>query len=263
MKKRTAMLYTLEYGNKKKPAIVLLHGGGLSSKSWIPVMEKLETDFYCLAPDLPEQGKSISIKPFALDDSSERVAEIIREKVPAKKAHLVGLSLGGALVITMLRLCPEVIETAMVTGAAAKLGKGLGKFSISMLWILKFYSPKTLVEATIKQQGIPAQYRDLVYDDLFLTGPNLDFNKSTISELMKMELPLKNEIPLLACVGSKETIPARQAAKKLVQMVPHTRGVIIPGLNHVWALQDPELFAQTVRAWATQSPLPPSLLPNR
>jgi pimeloyl-ACP methyl ester carboxylesterase len=257
------MLYTLESGNKKKPAIVFLHGGGLSSKSWIPVIEKLQDDFHCLAPDLPEQGKSVSIKPFTLDNSSERVAEIIREKVPGKKAHVVGLSLGGALVITMLRLCPEMIQTAMVTGTAAKLGEGLGKFTISMLWILKFYSPKTLVEATFKQQGIPAQYRDLVYDDLLMTGPDLEFNKSTITELMKMELPLKNEIPLLACVGSKETIPAKQAAKKLVQLVPHTQGVIIPGLNHVWALQDPELFAQTVRAWVTQRPLPQSLLPNR
>jgi pimeloyl-ACP methyl ester carboxylesterase len=257
------MLYTLESGNKKKPAIIFLHGGGLSSKSWIPVMEKLEADFYCLAPDLPEQGKSISIKPFTLDDSSEKVADIIREKVSGKKAHLVGLSLGGALVITMLRLCPELIETAMVTGTAAKLGEGLGKFSISMLWMLKFYSPKTLVEATIKQQGIPAQYRDLVYDDLLMTGPDLAFNKSTITELMNMELPLNNEVPLLACVGSKETIPAKQAAKKLIQMVPHTQGVIVPGLNHVWALQDPELFAQTVRAWVTQNPLPQTLLPNQ
>ena len=257
------MLYTLESGNKKKPAIVFLHGGGLSSKSWKPVIEKLDADFYCLAPDLPEQGKSFSIKPFTLDDSAERVAEIIRKKVPGKKAHLVGLSLGGALVLTMLRLYPEVVETAMVTGTAAKLGEGLGKFSISMLWMLKFYSPKTLVEATIKQQGIFAQYRDLVYNDLILTGPDLEFNKSTITELMKMELPLNNEIPLLACVGSKETIPAKQAARKLVRTVPHTQGVIVPGLNHVWALQDPDLFAQTVQAWVTQNPLPESLIPNR
>ena len=216
------MLYTLESGNKKKPAIVFLHGGGLSSKSWKPVIEKLEANFYCLAPDLPEQGKSFSIKPFTLDNSAERVAEIIRKKVPGKKAHLVGLSLGGALVLTMLRLYPEVVETAMVTGTAAKLGEGLGKFSISMLWMLKFYSPKTLVKATIKQQGIPTQYRDLVYDDLILAGPDLEFNKSTITELMKMELPLNNEIRLLACVGSKETIPAKQAARKLVRTVPHT-----------------------------------------
>jgi pimeloyl-ACP methyl ester carboxylesterase len=160
----------------------------------------------------------------------------------------------------MMRLCPEVIETAMVTGTAAKLGAGLGKFSISMLWILKFYSPKALVEATIKQQGIPAKYRDLVYDDLLMTGSDLKFNKSVITEIMNMELPLQNKIRLLACVGSKETIPAKQAAKKLVQTVPNTRGVMIPGLNHVWALQDPDLFAQTVRAWVTGNRGKPELL---
>lgn len=255
------MLYTLEAGNKKNPALIFLHGGGLSSKSWQPVIDRLSADFYCLAPDLPEQGKSFSIKPFTLDDSCQRVAEIIREKVPGKKADLVGLSLGGALVVTMLRLTPEVILRAMVTGTAAKLSEGLGKFSISSLWMLKFYKPKTLVEATLRQQGIPEKYRDLVYDDLLLTGPDRGFNESVIREIMNMELPAENKIPLLACVGSKETIPARQAAKKLVRQVANTRGVIIPGLNHVWALQNPDLFADTVRAWVTGKPLPGSLIP--
>ncbi len=255
------MLYTLETGSKNNPAIVFLHGGGLSSKSWQPVIDRLSAEFFCLAPDLPEQGKSFSIKPFALDDSSKRVSEIIKTKVPAKKAHVVGLSLGGALALTMMRLCPEVINRVMVTGTAAKLGQGLGKFSIASLWILKLYAPKTLVEMTIKQQGIPGAYRALVYDDLLLTGPDLGFNKSVILEIMNMELPIRNELPLLACVGSKETIPAKQAAKKLTQMVPNTRGVIVPGLNHVWALQDPRLFADTVRAWVTGKKLPDALEP--
>ncbi len=257
------MLYTLEVGSKKNPAIVFLHGGGLSSKSWQPVIDRLSIDFYCLAPDLPEQGKSFSIKPFTLDDASNKVAEIIKTKVPGMKAYVVGLSLGGALALTMMRLYPKVIIRAMVTGTAAKLSQGLGKFSISSLWILKLYSPKTLVEMTIKQQGIPKSYRNLVYDDLLMTGPDLGFNKSVILEIMNMELPLQNKIPLLACVGSKETIPARQAAKKLTQTVPNTRGVIVPGLNHVWALQNPELFAKTVRAWVMDTKLPDELQPIR
>ena len=257
------MLYTMESGSKKNPAIVFLHGGGLSSKSWQPVIERLSADFYCFAPDLPEQGKSFSIKPFTLDDASNRVVEIIKAKVPDQKAHVVGLSLGGALTLTMMRLYPEIINHAVVTGTAAKLGHGLGKFSISSLWILKLYSPKTLVEMTIKQQGIPNTYRNLVYDDLLLTGPDLGFNKSVILEIMNMELPLQNKIPLLACVGSKETIPARQAAIKLTQTVPNTCGVIVPGLNHVWALQNPDLFAKTVRAWVTGKKLPEELQPIR
>jgi pimeloyl-ACP methyl ester carboxylesterase len=255
------MLYTLETGNKNNPAIVFLHGGGLSSKSWQPVVERLSTEFFCLAPDLPEQGKSFSIKPFTLDDAANRIVEIIRTKVPTKKAHIVGLSLGGALALTMMRLCPDVINRVMVTGTAAKLGKELGKFSIASLWMLKLYSPKTLVEMTIKQQGIPGSYRDLVYDDLLLTGSDLGFNKSVILEIMNMELPLQNKLPLLACVGSKETIPAKQAAKKLTQTVPNTRGVVVPGLNHVWALQDPQMFANTVRAWVGGKQLPAELKP--
>ena len=254
------MLYTLESGNPKNPTIVLLHGGGLSSKQWQPNLPLL-ADFYCLAPDLPEQGKSYDVKPFTLDDSAARVAEIIRTKVPSKKAHIVGLSLGGALALTILRVYPDVAERVMVTGTAAKLSEGLGKFSISMLFILKWYKPKTLVEATLKQQHIPAQFRDLVYDDLLLTGPDLGFNRSMIQEIMKMELPLENKNPLLACVGSRETIPAKQAARKLVATVPNTQGVMVTNAGHVWNLEKPELFSQTVRAWCNAQPLPSELKP--
>ncbi len=81
------MLFTRESGNPDNPAIVFLHGGGLSSKSWLPVMERLP-EFYCLSPDLPEQGQSKEI-PYSIDRSAEEVVEIIRQKVPVKKAHLV------------------------------------------------------------------------------------------------------------------------------------------------------------------------------
>ncbi len=62
------MLYTFESGDPASPAIVFLHGGGLSSKSWYPVIERLP-DFYCLAPDLPGHGKSQDMS-FTLEGSA-------------------------------------------------------------------------------------------------------------------------------------------------------------------------------------------------
>ena len=250
-------LYTLETGQPGQPAVVLLHGGGLSSKMWQPAIEMLP-DFHILAPDLPEQGQSEGIAPFTLDDTARRVAALIRQRVPGGKAHVAGLSLGGAVALTLLRLAPEVVDRALVTGTAAVLNRWLGRLSLASLWILRLYKVETLAEMTLKQQGIPAKYRDLVYPDLAATASEA-FNRTTIQALMDMQLPMNNPRPLLAMVGSKETPTAKSAARKLARTLPNTTGAMIPGVNHVWPLQDPDLFCRVLHAWTNDERLPEEL----
>jgi pimeloyl-ACP methyl ester carboxylesterase len=253
------MLYTFESGSPASPAIVFLHGGGLSSRMWQPIIEHLP-EFYCLAPDLPEHGHNASLTPFDLDDAARRVAELIRLHVPGRKAHLVGLSLGGAVVLNLARLDPAVAGRMMVTGTAARLGKFLGQLSLSSLWMLRYYKPETLAKQSAKQWGIPEAYLPLFQEDLVhATSP--DFNRTLIKTLMQQELPESLPAPLLVTVGMKETIPAKQAARKLIRLYHGTVGRMIPGMGHVWALQNPDLFAAIIKAWVTEKPLPASLQP--
>ena len=253
------MLFTREAGQPTNPAIVFLHGGGLSSRMWLLQFERLPK-FYCPAPDLPEQGESLLVRPFDLEDASLRVAEVIRAHVPAGRAHVVGLSLGGATVLSLLRLVPEVVDRAMVSGTAARINRGLGTILLASLWVLRFYKQDKLVNMTIKQQRIPAEYRDLVYKDLAATVTE-SFYRTTIRALMDMQLPIGYGGPILVAVGGKETIPAKQAARKLLAAIPGAHGVVAPGLSHVWNLQAPDLFADTVRAWVTDAALPTALRP--
>lgn len=252
------MLYTYESGSPASPAIVLLHGGGLSSRMWQPVIERLP-ELYCLAPDLPEHGHSRDLKPFDLDDAARRVAEIIRLRIPGRKAHLVGLSLGGAVVLNIARLDPEVAGRMMVTGTAARLGKFLGQLSLSTLWMLKYYKPETLAKQSAKQWAIPDAYLTLFQEDL-VHATSADFNRTLIENLLRQQLPERLPSPMLVTVGEKETIPAKQAAQKLTRLYHEATGRIVPGVGHVWALQNPDLFAATIKAWISGNPLPTALL---
>jgi len=78
---------------------------------------------------------------------------------------------------------------------------------------------------------------------------------------MRQQLPESIASPLLVTVGEKETLPAKQAARKIAGLYPSATSRLIPKLGHVWALQDPDLFAATVKAWVNQTPLPSALLP--
>jgi pimeloyl-ACP methyl ester carboxylesterase len=253
------MVYTYESGSPASPAIVFLHGGGLSSRMWQPIIERLP-EFYCLAPDLPEHGRSASQTPFDLDDAARRVAEMIRLHVPGRKANLVGLSLGGAVVLNIARLDPAVAGRMMVTGTAARLSKFLGRLSLSSLWMLRYYKPETLAKQSAKQWGIPEAYLPLFQEDL-LHATSADFNRTLIENLMRQELPECLPAPMLVTVGGKETIPAKQAARKLTCLYREATGRMVPGMGHVWALQNPDLFAATIKAWVTEKPLPALLQP--
>lgn len=253
------MLFTYTAGETTAPAIVFLHGGGLSGRMWQPQLEQL-ADYYCLAPDLPEQGKSVNEGPFNLDDTARRVVELINERIPSRRAHLVGLSLGGAVALNIMRIAPETVDHVIVSGTAAGLGKVLGAISKSSAVLYRFMKPETLVRVSVKQFGIPEAYQDMFREDILLTSTEA-FTWHFTDALMTMQLPCDSTIPTLVVVGEKETIPAKQAAKKLTNCLKQSRGVIVPGVGHVWNLQAPKLFAETVRAWITDSPLPGALRP--
>ena len=250
-------LYVQTFGSPEKPALVFLHGGGLSGRMWLPQIEALLEEYYCLAPDLPEQGKSAAITPFTLRGAVEQVAELIRTRTQGK-ACIVGLSLGGAVALSLLRTHPELVEKMVVSGTSTRLGPVLGGISKASAVLYRWLSPEMLVKSSLKQFGIPAEFEDLFREDLKL-GATEQFTIHFTDALMNLELPEKASRPLLVAVGEKETFVARRAARQLAESITGAQAVQVPGVGHVWNLQKPHLFTKMLRAWFTGSKLPSDL----
>ena len=250
-------LYVHTSGSPEKPAVVFLHGGGLSGRMWLPQMESLLKEYYCLAPDLPEQGKSAGITPFTLEGAVEQVAELIRTRAQGK-AYIVGLSLGGAVALSLLRSYPELVDKMVISGTSTRLGPLLGGISKGSAVMYRWLSPEKLVKSSLKQFGIPAEFEDLFREDLKL-GATEQFTIHFTDALMNLELPQTASSPLLVAVGEKETFVARRAARQLAEGIAGAQGVLVPGVGHVWNLQKPHLFTKMLRAWFTGSELPSDL----
>ena len=255
------MLFTYATGDPTAPAIVFLHGGGLSGRQWQPQMERLP-DYYCLAPDLPEQGKSLHISPFRLKDAAKRVIDLIDERVPGKRAHLVGLSLGADLALAITRMAPASVDHVMVS-AAAPLGKILGKFILVLSTLpINFLYPEKQCKLAAERLGVPEVYQAMFCED-FLLAVNPTSTRHFIEALIELPqwLPYEAEVPILVAVGEQECLVVKRAAKKVLASLKHAQGIMVPGVNHVWNLQVPDLFAETARAWIEDRPLPPVLSP--
>ncbi len=251
----TPFPYIKTVGDPQHPALVFLHGGGLSSSQWQPQFEGLSDRFYCVAPDLPEQGHSVDLKPFTLDDCARRVVELIRT-FPSGKAHVVGLSLGGAVALEVARTAPEVVDHLILSGTAAGLGKWLGRLTIASAGLYRWFKPETLLNMTYKQFNIPEVYRASLRDDL-LKSFDADFTRHFTEALTQVQLPMQTKA--LVVVGERETVVAKRDARKLATTIQGVRGVIAPRVGHVWNLEAADLFNMMARAFVNDVPLPSEL----
>jgi pimeloyl-ACP methyl ester carboxylesterase len=174
--------------------------------------------------------------------------------------HLVASSFGCAIALNLLDVASDLVETAIVSGGTAGLGRILGAISLAGTGIYRIIPMETLIKLSYQQFSIPAQYQPMFHDDIARVL-NADFTRKITTAMMHVQLPAHTRVPVLAAVGQRETWPAKQAARKIARLLPHGQGVLVPRVGHIWNLQAPDLFTAMIRAWVTHAPLPAELRP--
>ena len=67
--------------------------------------------------------------------------------------------------------------------------------------------------------------------------------------------------PTLVVAGQREHPLIHQSLAAVVAAMSAAQARVAPGVGHGWNGETPDLFARTVRAWISDSPLPVELLP--
>ncbi len=272
----TSSLITETYGPKNGKTIVFLHGGGAGGWMWQPVINYLP-DYHCLAPDQPEHGRNRELAPFSVELASEKVAELILQQANGGKAFVVGLSEGAQIAVQLLATAPDRIEKAVISSAILLPIPGMGWLSSRRIlaWayrvsISPFKNSDWWIRLNMKYAaGIPEE---------FYSYYKKDFQNMTESEWVNLlvanqqfRLPMGLEKVLAAALviaGKHEYSAMKKSVRELAAVLPNGKGGFINlGKNssmlneHNWALTAPELFAQTIRAWIEEKPLPTVIEP--
>ncbi|MHB1132400.1 MAG: alpha/beta fold hydrolase [Chloroflexota bacterium] len=252
----TAGLYVRETGPAEAPTILFLHGAGVSGRLFLPALAHL-ADYHCLVPDLPEHGRSREV-PLSLADTVRRLGDLVRERAAEGRAHVVGVSWGGVLAQALMAAQPEMVERVVLSGSTPRLSAWLVALNALNEPVLHWLNPQQKVNLFLLQFGLPASQSEHVREDLVAFAAS-SFGRVNRTYL-QVETP-RGEWPALVLVGEKETEMARHLARRLVAALPGASGRLVPGLGHLWALQEPALFAAVVRAWLEEAPLPDVLRP--
>jgi len=268
-------LYIYEQGPDSAPSILFLHGGGGGSWMWQPQIEGLP-EFHILAPDLPEHGKSAEIKPFSIQDSAARAAELIRARAHHGKAHVVGLSEGAQITLALLALHPELVDHAIVSSALVRPIPGTtlmspGLVASSVKWFVEpFKNVDWWIRINMKYSaGVPEKYFPQFKKDFQnLTGESF---AHVMVENQRFRLPNgleRVQVPTLVVAGKREYSAMRQSVGDIAAAMPNAKGFLVAHPNkltlaeeHNWSLAAPDLFTQMVKAWITGKSLPVELQP--
>ncbi|PFG39586.1 pimeloyl-ACP methyl ester carboxylesterase [Georgenia soli] len=255
------MLQVEESGDRRGPAVVLLHGIGTAGWMWWHQVAALG-DHHCLAVDLPGHGRSSAVPWVSLDDTAAQVAELMRRRTATARAHVVGLSLGGQVALSLLERWADVAERVVVSGVTAQpwgprvLVEAQLRLTAAML-----RSPRA-VDAQARAYGLPPAQRDALAESLRVMSPAT--YRRIGREVSRYRLPpalASVPTPTLVLAGGDESELVRRAVADVAAVLPAGEGRIAPGLGHGWNVEAPDLFDATVRAWISGAPLPARLLP--
>jgi pimeloyl-ACP methyl ester carboxylesterase len=235
------------------PAILILHGWGGSSDSWLEVQNDLVSRGYSVVcPDLPGFGKSDGPpKPWAVDDYVEWTRGFIsymnsRQEFP-EFFSLLGHSFGGRIAIKFSVRYPEKIKKLVLCDAAgikfepdiktktvlaaAKIGKAL--FSLRIFAIIREWA------------------RDLFYlvlrnkDYVKARGVMRETMKLVLNEDLLPELP-KISLRTLIVWGDEDELVPLKCAQVFKEKIAGSEFVVLEGVGHSPHLEKPLELAKII-----------------
>ena len=157
------------YGPDDGESIVFLHGGGVAGWMWREQVRALHSQYHCLVPDLPEQGKNIHIEKeaFTTEGAADRIAAFIRAQAHDHIAHAVGLSEGAQVLVSLLSRTPQVVDHAVVSSALLRplwINKITSRRVVSLTyrWFLApFKTSEWWIRLNMRASaGVPDEYYD-------------------------------------------------------------------------------------------------------
>jgi pimeloyl-ACP methyl ester carboxylesterase len=252
-------LYVRETGAIGAQPILFLHPGLVSGWMWQEPAKEF-AGYHCLMPDLPGHGNSNQVEWISFQDTASQVAEVLKERVPGKRAHVVGYSLGAYVTAHLLAAAPELVDHAIICGAAAR---PLPSSALVMnRLIVRFIKSKFLWNGLARMWGIPPEEHD-EFIRVGLSVSQVSYGRIN-DELAGAGLPAGLEsanCPTLIVNGQKEPQVVVQSVGDFLAALPNALGYLAPQGDHYWGFKNPDMFVGMVQAWIKDEPLPQELIP--
>ncbi|WP_432472177.1 pimeloyl-ACP methyl ester esterase BioH [Amphritea sp. HPY] len=251
-------LYSAHYGNADGTPLVLLHGWGMHSGVWQPLLEQL-SDYSITLIDLPGLGRSAAAvpEPYTLDAVSELLAEVAPEQ-----AAWLGWSLGGIVAMAFADRYPQRVSK-LVTLASSPCFVQRGDWTAGMdrQTFNEFEAAvadnpaKTLQRFNMLQvQGSATARADLKQLKAVLAETEMPHVHGLLNSLALLQDDYRDlfaevEHPALHILCQLDTLAPADIASQLTGICPQAETAVLPGQSHVPFISSAEQLASVVDNW--------------
>lgn len=253
---------TVSYGDTGAgQPIVLVHGGGLTSRMWGGFVEAAAPTHRLLTPDTRNHGGTDNPSGmFSYDLAAEDLAGFI-DALGLEQPVVMGYSDGGIIVQKFLIAHPGVASAAVIGGATNRVAAD----DHYMAGMMSFYG--------YDQRG---ELPDGVLDALEVNAPDFagrlkalhggDAAPNRWRDLHKLAWPVWTtemvipaeelatiDVPVLVILGQNDDFFRPEDALALAETLPKGEIAIIPGASHSAFRERPDIFAALVLDFLTRS----------
>jgi pimeloyl-ACP methyl ester carboxylesterase len=234
-------------------ALVLLHGIGSGSASWLFQLEGLSEHYRMIAWDAPGYGDSdcFSIdKPHPSDYA--RALSVLLNALQVKSFVLVGQSLGCLMAASYARMFPQLAGMILISPAGGYNGD-ISRIA-ERLNTLDELGPDGLAETRapgMLSPNPPAAALELVrwnYRRIRRDGYRQAAYCLANGNIREDAVLYKGKT-LVAC-GSADTVTPEAGCRKIAEAFPNGEYRSLPGLGHASQVEGPALVNEAIRKFA-------------
>ena len=216
------------------PVILILHGWGRGSDSWVEVQTKLaQAGHRVVVPDLPGFGKSNPPPTVWGVDDYVKFVKVFAEQLSLETFVLLGHSFGGQIALKFALKHPGMLQGLILYAAAvirrppSLKAQTIGVFTkggnaVLSIWPLSFLKPlaKKLLYRTLGNT-----------DYLYEKGIMKEVREKVLREDLSPYFS-KLQISTLILWGENDVITPLKDARMIHKAIPGASLAIVPGVGH-------------------------------
>ncbi|MCB0254843.1 MAG: alpha/beta fold hydrolase [Anaerolineae bacterium] len=233
--------------------LVFIHGLGGSRADWELQVPSLAPPYRVITPDL--RGHGLSPKPagpYRIELFAADVAMLLR-RIVARPAHVVGLSLGGAVAQQLALDAPDLVRSLVLVNTAARFMSagwrkrlmGVRRFAATYLGGMQ------AVAEDVAQQLFPrleqAALRSEAVQRLTANDPRTYRDSlMAVARFDSTDRLSSIACPTLVISGDQDYAVPMAAKRHLAEQIPNSKLVVIPHSGHATPADQPEAFNEAL-----------------
>lgn len=242
-----------EQQEKKRPPVILIHGAGGNHLSWPPQIRRL-AEYRVYALDLPGHGKSEGTGRHSIEEYAEDIILFMKE-LKLGSAVFAGISMGGAVALTLALKYPRKVLGLALFGCGAKLRVAPKTFE-DLGNANTFESGVQDVNANCFSANAPQNLVDLSLRAMLETRPSVllgDFMACNEFDVTERISAIKKRT-LIVC-GSEDKMTPPRLSENLRDSLKNSTLQVVEGAGHIVMAEQPDVTSKILNDFLDSIPL--------